>query len=482
MTYRSKTKPRLKQQAEFDNHKDAPARGLLWSMRSGKTKAMIDLAEYLFHEGRVTGVLILAPNGVHENWILKELPTHCSTPWVGHAWSSSRRGSKAHKAALQKVTAKHPDQIAFFTVNSETVWSEAAKRAMGQFIVAHKGKVLFVADESHDFRSPSSKRFRIARGIGKLCSHKRILTGTPSSNSPLAVWSQFELLAEAALGFKTFGDFKAQYAVVQMARTKTGRMFETIVGYRNLDDLQARIAKWASVVLKADAGVPPTLDGEVVFGLTEKQRALYDKVSKELMLHDQLLEGGALLGKLQQITRGWYYREDGTVEYVVKPADNPALQTLLKQIKDATGKVIVWARHREELDLIQKTLDQEGISSVSYRGGMTGASRTDARTRFNSDPNLKVFIGQPKAGGVGLDLSAADLIVWYSHVFDLIDYEQASERASAAWKTKGVDVIHLIAHNTVDGYIRSAHRRKADISSEVSGSGLKLLLEGLDIC
>ena len=482
MTYRSKTEPRVKQKEEFDRHRDKDARALFWSMRSGKTKAMIDLAEYLYAEGRITGMVVFAPNGVHENWLIKELPTHCSTSWIGHAWSSTDRNKTSHKQSLAAVTEGRPGHLNVLSVNSETIWREPAKKALGDFLSFHNGKILLVVDESHDYRTPSSKRFRVAKAYAKHCAYKRILSGTPSSNTPLALWSQFELLKPGALGFNTFGDFKARYAVVTMARTKGGRMFEQIVGYRDQDDLKARIAQWTSVVTKADAGVPPTMDGSYDFAMTEKQRTLYDKVSKEFMLEDQILEGGSLLGKLQQISRGWYYKEDGTPELIVQPKDNPALQGLLKLIQDVPGKTIVWARHREELDHIEALMKSEGIRYVVYKGGMTHSAKKDARTTFGEDPKIKVFIGQPKAGGSGLDLSAAEQIVWYSHVFDLIDYEQASERASAVWKEEGVDVIHMIAHNTVDAYIRDAHKRKGDIATEVSGQGLKDLLAALEIC
>lgn len=479
--YRSKTTPRPHQEEEFDKHRDSPARALFWSMRSGKSKAMIDLAEYLYNTGEVTGVLVFAPNGVHDNWIRRELPIHCSTPWIGHAWNSSSRKTKQHANAVHRLLTGKPGHLSVFSINSETVWREHAKLEVINFLNAHKGRILFVVDESHDFRSPSSKRTGMAKAVAKKCTHKRILSGTSASNSPLALWSQFEILEPGALGFPTFGSFKANYAIVKMARTKGGRQFEQIVGYREQDDLQQRVSKWASVILKKDAGIPAILDGSFEFAMTEKQRKLYDKVSNELMLEDQVLEGGALLGKLQQISRGWYYKEDGTPELVVKHSDNPALQGLLRLISEAEGKVIVWARHREELDQISDILKTEGIKHVAYRGGMNPAQKLKARTSFTDDPSIKVFVGQPKAGGVGLDLSVAELIVWYSHVFDLIDYEQATERASAAWKEKGVDVIHMMAHNTVDGYIRDAHSRKADIASEVSGEGLKRLLEALEI-
>lgn len=480
--YRSKTTPRPNQVREFDENRDAPARALFWSMRSGKSKAMIDLAEYLFHKGKITGMVVMAPNGVHDNWLRKEFPVHCSTPYDSHTWSTSNRKAEWHAESMAKVMRRHKQRLRVFSVNSETVYREHAKKALGDFLSAHKGKILFVVDESHDFRTPSSKRFRVARAFAKMCNYKRILTGTSASNSPLALWSQFEILQPGALGFDTFGEFKARYAITRIGRTRSGRAYEQIVGYTDQDDLQQRVSQWASVVLKGDAGIPALLDTSHEFFMTGKQRKLYDKITESFMLEDQILEGGVMLSKLQQISRGWYYKENGEVEYIIKPADNPALQGLYQLCFGVSGKTIVWARHTEELKQIEDLMKRKGVEYVVYKGGMSERGKVEARSAFNEDPDIKVFIGQPKAGGVGLDLSAAEQIVWYSHVFDLIDYEQASERASAAWKEKGVDVVHLMAHNTVDQYIRGAHSRKADIAEEISGLGLKTLIEAQEIC
>lgn len=482
MRYRSRTKPRRHQAIEYNKHRRKNKRGLFWSMRSGKTKAVIDLLEYRFRVpgDRITGVLVLAPNGVHDNWVRKEFPIHCSTPYVGAAYRAKSRTTKWHEQMMDRLLKCPKDKLAVLAINSETMWREHSKAYMGKFLARHKGRLALIVDESHDYRTPSSKRFRVARAYAKHCKLVRILTGTPDSNTPLAHWAQFELLGKGILGFDRYTDFKYHHAVVVTRETKSGQKFEAIDRYRNLDELRSKIAKHVSVVTKEDAGLEPVIDCPIPFFMSDAQKMIYEKVQKELMLDDMVLDGGAMLAKLQQISRGWYYQEDGSVKHIMKLDDNPAMTKFLS-LAGSSKKTIVWARHRQEAIDLAQFCKKHGLLHVTYRGGMSSDAKAVARAKFQDNPAIRVFIGQPKAGGTGIDLSNADQIIWYSHVFDRIDYEQASERASAVWKEKGVDVFHLIAHNTVDDYILKAHKRKADISNELSGSGLKELLESLDI-
>ena len=74
------------QQTEWDRHRDDDARALLWQMRTGKTKATLDLACYRWAKGDIQAVLVIAPNGVHCNWVRRQLPQHMwETVQIGRA-------------------------------------------------------------------------------------------------------------------------------------------------------------------------------------------------------------------------------------------------------------------------------------------------------------------------------------------------------------------------------------------------------------
>ena len=476
MKFKFKTRPRPHQAKEFDDHKNAPARALLWQMRSGKTKATIDTFAYQFCEGNVTGVLIVAPNEVHYNWLREEMPRHCSVPYVGHTYRASKVKTRIHAQRMKEVCKKQRGVLSVLAVNTESIRTDNAKRAIETFIKAHKGKVFLVVDECHDFRTPGSKRTRRIIAIRKHAQYKRILTGTVVKNNPLAAYSQFEILAPKALGFRNYGLFKQEYAVYEQRKTKGGRAFPALIEYRNLDNLQERISEWSSVVLKSDCGIEESEPVVRKYQMTSEQQKVYDRLSKMYMLEDAAYDGGARSGKLQQIARGWYYNEIGGPVDIIPTSKNPAFQILEREIDTQNTKTIVWCQYKHEIKKIVELLRAKDHMVVEYHGEVSADDKENAIRAFMNYDGPAVFVGQPQAGGTGINLSKADVVIWFSiPQQNLILYEQASERATEAY-AEAVEKVHIIAENTVDEIQHEGLKNKKSLSDMLAEHGLKDLL------
>lgn len=470
------------QQDEWDRHRDDDARALLWQMRTGKTKATLDLACYRRQKGDIQAVLVIAPNGVHVNWVRRQLPQHMweTVPYVAHAWQASESHKPEHAASLERVLSCRGEALAVLAVNSESIIHDKPAKIIARFLRRHQGKCMLVVDESHDFRSPGSKRTKRARSLKRYCRVRRILTGTAVSNSPLAAYSQFELLDDHALGFENFADFEGHFAYYVQERTKGGRSYERLDHYRNLDDLQGRMARWASVVLREDVDdMPDLVMDERTVVLPEAQMKAYRTLLKEMILEledggeVEAIDGGARLVKLQQMLGGFVVDVDGQVRELVSDDENPRLQAMLDEVRSSDGKAIVWCKYREDIRRVVRALAAEGIRCVEYHGAVhSQAKRQQAIDDFNNDPSVRVFVGQPKAGGQGLDLSAADLILWYSHTFDLIERDQANERATQIGG-KTVTIKDFVTPGTVDEYILANLGEKRSVSESLAGRGLR---------
>jgi len=470
------------QQDEWDRHRDNDARALLWQMRTGKTKATLDLACYRRQKGDIQAVLVIAPNGVHVNWIRRQLPQHMweTVPYIAHAWQASEAHKPEHAASLERVLSCRGEALAVLAVNSESIIHDKPAKIIARFLRRHQGKCMLVVDESHDFRSPGSKRTKRARSLKKYCKVRRILTGTAVSNSPLAAYSQFELLENHALGFENFADFEGHYAYYVQERTKGGQSYDRLDHYRNLDDLQGRMARWASVVLREDVDdMPDLVMDERTVVLPEAQMKAYRTLLKEMILEledggeVEAIDGGARLVKLQQMLGGFVVDVDGQVRELVSDDENPRLQAMLDEVRSSDGKAIVWCKYREDIRRVVRALAAEGIRCVEYHGAVhSQAKRQQAIDDFNNDPSVRVFVGQPKAGGQGLDLSAADLILWYSHTFDLIERDQANERATQIGG-KTVTIKDFVTPGTVDEYILANLGEKRSVSESLAGRGLR---------
>lgn len=467
------------QQTEWDRHRDDDARALLWQMRTGKTKATLDVACYRYAKGDIDGVLVLAPNGVHVNWVRRQLPIHMweTVKYQAHAWQSSEAHKPGHAASLER-TLSYWGGLAILAVNSESIIHDKPAAIIKRFL--KKRRIMLVVDESHDFRSPGSRRTKRVKALKNYCKIRRILTGTSTSNSPLAAYSQFNILEDGALGYTRFSDFEANFATFISKTTRGGQTYQSLEGYRNLDDLQEQIAKWASVVLREDVDdMPELVMDERTVVLPDRLMDAYRTLIKEMIveLEDggevEAIDGGARLIKLQQMLGGWVIDSEGNVRDLVSDDENPRLQALIEEVTSADRKGIVWCKYREDIRRVLRALTAAGKKCVEYHGAVHSQSkRQQAIDDFNNDPSVDVFVGQPKAGGQGLDLSAADLILWYSHTFDLIERDQANERATQIGG-RTVTLKDFITPGTVDEYIIANLNKKRSVSDSLTGRGLR---------
>ena len=496
-----KTDPYLHQLKEFETSSDMAARALLWQMRTGKTKVVIDTACHLFKERKIDAVVVIAPNGVHENWLRRELPIHhWDTVEREHlAWRTKVAGTAMgkesgwvakedrecwrheHEAFWDKAKSMLTDRrLVWFSFNSESMTRADVRRLIAR-IVRHR-KILIVFDESHDFRTPGSKRTKMARALAKKCPFRRILTGTPVTNSPLHAYSQYELLQEGALGFGRYGDFKDRYSVYKMETTRKGQRYPKLDRYVNLDELQERMAPWSSVVLRSDCNDLPDLVRRTrQVELSDEQARLYRELHRQFILdvdgvEVSIGENTSRLTKLQQVVSGFLIDEFKDVHTV--PGPNPRLEALRDEVYLCPGKIIVWCRFREDMDRVASTLTADGHEVIQYHGRTSDEDKARARELFapGAVNDVKALVGYPT---VGLDLSAAAEIVWYSHTFDAIMREQADERATAMGG-ENVPIADFSAGG-VDDYILENVLNKVSIAEALAGEGMKTALRRMEI-
>lgn len=492
-----KTPPYKHQAAEFEAAVGEKSRALLWQMRTGKSKMMVDTACHLYKAGKIDCVLVFAPNGVHENWVLREIPTHSwdSVDWEAFAWlttdvgrlkKSPTKAEKERSAAWWSALGaalKRPDLL-WLTVNSESVIRPDVRKLVAN--VVKKRRVLVIWDEASDFRTPGSKRTLMMRALAarveKAGGYLRILDGTLSTNSPLHVFAPFELLGKGALGFDTADAFKDHYAIYETGRGAGGRQFQKLAAYKNLEDLKARMAPLSSVVLRSDCeDLPDIIEREEVFDLTDEQLEVYGQVEKRIaaQLGDEEVPIGKqtmLLNKLQQVTSGFLLDEFKEAHRI--PGRNPRMERLLYLVRRMPGKVIVWCQFQHEIDEVVAALKAEGHKVLEYHGRVNKERKAYARVAFQEDQSYKAIVGQAQAGGRGLDFSAADHMIWYSHTFNAITREQAKERATKM-AGSNIEMVDLIASTGPDRYIRDTVEGKINVADDVAGRGLQTILQRL---
>jgi hypothetical protein len=500
---RFKTEPWEHQLAEFERSASLPARALIWQMRTGKTKFTLDCAGSQWDTGGIDALLVFAPNGVHANWVEREVPEHL---WDGidHtalAWRTKVAGlkggnglSKADKAAWEDAHAEwwrdfnrglKGSELLIATFNSESMIRDDVRKAVRKLMT--KRKVFTVWDESTDFRSPGSARSKMARALARHAVFRRILDGTMLHNSPLHAFAQFELLERAALGYSRHEDFLGRYAIIEDVNVSRNparaRMVPQIVGTQNLEELRDKLARFSSVVLREDChGLPNVVPKRRPVKLAPEQERLLRELKNQTEVE---LESGELMSigaqgnrlqKFQQIVGGWLIGEDKVPRRITSV--NPRLEALSEEVYLASGKVIVWCQFKHELDEVSARLRLDGHEVFEYHGRTSDEDKAYVRSHFPLETEKIVLVAQAQSAGRGLELPAG-LIIWYSHTNNTITRAQADERATVV----GGGNVNLMDFEapSVDGYMLDNLANNISVADDMAGRGLKAVLRQLKI-
>jgi SNF2 family DNA or RNA helicase len=465
--FKFKTKPFDHQRKAFYMSRDSETFALLMEQGTGKTKVIIDNAAYLYGAGKINCMVVIAPNGVHRNWIRKEIPEHLPDwcPYESVYYYSGMK--KKDTERFEEVMSTH-DKMKVFTFNVEAFVSKNAVNLINKIMLANQ--VLLVVDESSRIKRPGAQRTKVITKLSNLCKYRRIMTGTPVTKGPEDIYSQFKFLDPQILGYDSFYSFKARYCIMGGFENKQ------IVAYQNVDELTKNIEGHSFRVLKKDClDLPDKIYQRYPVELSEKQRKLYDQMRKTYIaeLEGEQIDAPATITRLlrlQQIVCGWF-----PTETEVKPIEdkNPRLNALLEILSDIDSKVIIWARFKADLKAIEHAL---GSLAVAYHGEVSNDARADAVERFQNDPKIRYFVGQPQSGGIGLTLTAADYAVYYSNSFDLETRLQSEDRCHRIGTKNNVTYIDLEAPKTVDTKIIKALRSKKNLADVITKDPISLFL------
>lgn len=298
MEYRFKTEPFNHQRDEWERSREEVARAIFWEQGTGKSKLTIDTACWLYLRGLIDGVLVVAPNGVHRNWVEKEIPDHVPDEVIKHVrafhYQSPKADTKWHKQAV-KAVIEHKG-FAWLTISYEAFMTASGKRALIDFF--DKRRLLYVLDEAHYIKTPTAERTKSILRSAKYAPFRRVLTGTPIAQGPFDAYSQIKFLVEDywkqnRLG--TFTEFKQHFGIWKKGWNPTafnpktkkndGNEYDVLVGYRRLDDLNALLQPVSSRVTKDDVlDLPPKLYGKRFFPMTPEQGKLYRQLRDEYIV------------------------------------------------------------------------------------------------------------------------------------------------------------------------------------------------------
>ncbi len=336
---------------------------------------------------------------------------------------------------------------------------------------------MLIVDESHHFGQPGSKRTFKIRSLARHTEYRRILTGTPIEDSPRMSYSQFNILENGALGHTTIEGFDEEF-VKYGTHKGHGRFYQAIDGYKNMDRLRERIAKYSSVVKRADCEelLAPIEDTRAV-DLAPKTRQLWRDIKNSVprvLLGFGFQEppiGGALRVKLHQIEGGFLKTPNG----LICLDDNAKLNVVIEEAKGY--RFIVFCSYLHELDYVATNLINQGFRVGVIHG--TAPNRLQTRDQFQAG-QLDGLVVQSQCAVEGYDLNRADKIMWYSQSHTARIRVQGNQRATMKGD-KAKQIVNIAVPGGVDeGYMRLTSSKSAT-ADDITGEGLKEFLEGLNV-
>ena len=477
--YEFKTKPFQHQQDFFNSTRNELAWAVFWEQGTGKTKATIDTTATKYDQGEIDGLLVVAPNNVHRNWVSDEIPTHLPDRIQRrcHIYSTAKHKSKAHIESLQKCIAF--DGLAILTMSYDAFTTSHGKAAAKEFLT--KRKTMYVLDESLRIKNPTTTRTRTILASSKYAYHKRILTGTPVSQGPFDVYSQMKFLDEdfwLAHGFGSYTLFKSYFGIfVKGKNPTTGQFFDMLTGYKNLPLLERILKTKSSRVTKEEVlDLPPKVYTKRYFDMDAKQQQLYDQLRVDFLT---LLDSGELitaalaivrLMRLQQITCGYAQSDDPDSEPImIMGPEHPRMRCLLDVLEDIPHQAIIWARFRQDITNICKKLGKE---AARYDGMLDDCARLDSLKRFR-DGEAKYFVANPACVSEGLTLTEAKTTIYYNNSFKLNERQQSEDRNHRIGQDQSVNYIDIVCANSVDEKIVAKLVAKANIAAEITGDSIR---------
>lgn len=470
--------------------------GLGMEQGTGKTWALLADAEHQYAKGRIDAIAILAPNGVHTNWVRREIPTHVDFPNIAMAWKSGMgKRALAEMEKLfepRKVGGLIPVRI--LSMSFDSLMTKAGYDFMVRFLNATK--CYMIIDESSRIKNPQAARTKRVLGLARYAIARRIASGTMLANGPLDVFAQMEFLRPGLLGTTSYRAFVAEYADLvpddspmkqRMVQRNPRAAFAQIVQktpdgtpmWKNLEKLQNLMKPHIYRVTKAEClDLPPKVYKSVDFELLPVQYAELERLREDLRIEFPTGEIAtvralAAMMKAQQIRSGFVIHPDtGEVHHLVGEDENPALNALFDRIEDSPGPYIAWARFREEIDMIYRRATKLGMKAAIYD---SRTSREDRELMVDDLQNgrLDFFIGQPQAGGIGLTLTAARSTFYFSNDFNYETRAQSEDRNHRIGTKSSVLYTDLLGDGTIDEAIVRSLRRKADVSAVVMGDFLR---------
>ncbi|WP_256096795.1 DEAD/DEAH box helicase [Pseudoalteromonas luteoviolacea] len=328
-----------------------------------------------------------------------------------------------------------------------------------------------IADEAQAIKNPLSKRAQAACALkGKF---KMITTGTPIENNLTELWSLFRFVNPGLLGnLKRFTE-----RFIQPIENKEGKPIAARYAQQNLKTLlQPFILRRMKHQVLTE--LPPRTEINVNIELSDEEKTLYEALRQNAIANiaeaNEQEDAGSqhltMLAELTKLRQACCNPNLVAPELSLSSTKLEKLSELLNELRKNGHKALIFSQFVGHLQLLKQHLDEMRIS-YQYLDGATPAKQRQHSVNAFAKGEGEVFLISLKAGGSGLNLTAADYVIHMDPWWNPAVEAQASDRAHRIGQSRPVTIYRMIAANTIEEKILAMHSQKRDLAQQVlSGS------------
>ena len=317
-----------------------------------------------------------------------------------------------------------------------------------------------VLDESHKIKNRTSKRASFLLKLSLKAKYRYILTGTPIGNGQLEnIWAQYAFLKPTVVRgriaseiFGTYRQFEDKYCILNQ--------WWKPYKYLNVDELQGIISQYCYRVTKAEClDLPEKLPDEI-YDIELKEPKLYRELHKHSTIEEMniLAENPlARMLRLRTICSGFLKDDDGEMHEL----KCEKLEVLKEFLDGWEKKLVIFCEFRYSIDAVSGLLKKLKIKHVILDGRQKDKQ---IWRKFQNNSKIQIIICQYQSASMGIDLYAADTVIFYEPTLSSNTLEQAKDRIHRIGQTSKCSYIHFLSRGTIEVSIYKALKNYSDFS------------------
>lgn len=424
-------------------------------MGLGKT---LEVVAYLNDSDRDEPTLIVAPKSLLYNW------KNEFAKWDPKRPVALVDGNKAERSAIIASMKKKSGTV--YIVSYDSLRNDEALYQGISF-----GDLIL--DEAQFIANAAARKTKAVKSLS--AAHRFVLTGTPIQNSFMDLWSIFDFLLPGYL--EGFREFRMIYSGYSDAKEAEIQKLEREVAPFLLRRTKEEVLK----------DLPPKSEEVMLVSLEKEEQNLYAAYHKsaQISLHSAEEDRRNKVAILAELTRLRELCVDPSIFIDGFHGVSSKLTRTLEMVQEALSgghKVLIFSSFVTVLKHLQKLLEDERIPASLIYGDTPAKERLDLADEFNTSDDIKVMLVSLKAGGTGLNLVGADIVIHLDPWWNVAAENQASDRAHRIGQTRPVSIFKLVAQGTIEEKIIELQKLKkglTDIIRVADSRGLSLTEEDI---